>query len=239
MAEKEQEKPLAPASQHRVLDIELEKDDDHRVWSTEEMKKKKKKKNRENINSKCIKWCGCITALLLILAVVALVLKFTVLHIKDPVLKVNSVTIQGLKVGGALGSNPLLPGTNLTLISDVSVKNPNFASFKFDNTTTSVYYGGKIVGEALTPAGIAKARKTVRLNVTVDVLVDQIWTVPRLGSDLLAGVLPVSSYTKISGKVKILKIVKKGVVVRMNCTMNIDIRSQSITDQNCKRHVSF
>ncbi|KAM7525818.1 hypothetical protein LguiA_015720 [Lonicera macranthoides] len=218
MAEKEQEKPLAPAytrTPTHFLSTEL--------------------KNHRPRHRKFL-LCGCIAAVLLIIVVVILVLSFTVFHIKDPVMNLNAVQIQGLEFINA--TNILSdPTTNITVLADVSVKNPNVATFKYNEATTRLYYDGVLVGEARTPPGRAMARRTVRLNVTIDVMVNRLVAVPGLGSDLNAGALPVRSYSSISGRVKILNV-KKNVAVKMNCTMIVNVTSRSIQDQNCKPHVS-
>ncbi|CAK9141946.1 unnamed protein product [Ilex paraguariensis] len=223
MAEKEQVRPLAPAF-HRINVVVVDEDD------AISMELKSHHRHR-----KYIKCCGCITALMLIQAVIILVLVFTVFRVKNPVMKINSMKMEGLDV---VNMTNLPSGTNLTVLADVSVKNPNVASFKFNNVTTSLYYDGKVVGEARTPPGHASAGRTIRMNVTVDVMLGRILAVPRLSGDLVSGLLPVSSYTSIGGRVKILKIIKRNVVVEMNCTMTVNIRSQEVQDQSCKQKIS-
>ncbi|KAL6986329.1 hypothetical protein U1Q18_019696 [Sarracenia purpurea var. burkii] len=227
MAEEEQVKPLAPAAKRISID-----DDYYAAYVSisTELRHQHRPKN-------CVKCCGCIAALILIQAVIVLVLIFTVFHVKDPVLKMNSVKIQGLDL---INGATLRPGANLTVTADVSVKNPNIASFKFSNaTTTTVYYDGVVVGEGRNPPGVAKARRTLRRNVTIDVMLERILVVPRLRSDLSFGALNISSFTSVSGRVKILKIFKKHVVVKMNCTMTVNVTSQAIQDQNCRPSVSI
>ncbi|KAL2517210.1 Late [Abeliophyllum distichum] len=222
MAEKrEQVKPLAPAA-HR---IKIDEDEDISM------------EFRNYHHRKCLTCCGCTTAIFLIPVMIILVLVFTVFRVKDPVIKMNNVKIQGLDV--ITRTNNLHLGVNLTVEADVSVKNPNVASFKFSNTTTSLYYDGYVIGEARIPAGQAKARRTLDMNVSIDVMMDKLLVVPRLKSDLASGALPISSYTKISGKVKIIHIIRKHVVVKLNCTMTVNISSQAIQDQNCKRRISL
>ncbi|CAL5360139.1 unnamed protein product [Camellia sinensis] len=213
MTEMEQIKPLAPSS-HRIIF-----EDDHAI-STE------LKKHR---SLKFIKCCGCIVALVLILSVTLLVLIFTVLKVKEPEMKMNSMMVQGL--------DRVNPTTNLTVIVDVSVKNPNVASFKFTNSTTSIYYGGMVVGEGRNPPGIAKARRTLRMNVTIDVILEKVVGVERFSSDWSSRTLLMSSYTMVDGRVKIIGVFKKHVVVKMNCTMTVNITSRGIQDQNCKHSV--
>ncbi|KAK6142778.1 hypothetical protein DH2020_023126 [Rehmannia glutinosa] len=117
-------------------------------------------------------------------------------------------------------------------------KNPNYASFRYQNTTTTLYYRGAVIGEARGPPGRAKARRTMRMNVTVDVITDRVLNQPDLGSDINSGLITMSSYTVVGGRVKIF-VVKKHVTVRMNCSMTVNITSRAIQQQKCKRKVKL
>lgn len=217
MAEREQIKPLAPTG------YQTSSSGEEKILA----------KHSKFHHRKCIKCFGCFTALLLIVAVIMLVLAFTVFHIRDPMVRMNALTLTNLKISeGALSQD-----VNVTLIADVFVKNPNAATFRYDNSTTTIYYHGATVGEARIPSGKAKARRTVRLNMTVDIIPSKVLAVQNLRSDLSLGQLNVSSYTKITGRVKVLNIVNKHVVVDMNCTITYNILSQGIQNQNCRPDV--
>ncbi|PSS11360.1 Late embryogenesis abundant protein [Actinidia chinensis var. chinensis] len=212
-------KPLAPAA-HRISIDEAD-----RALSMELRRHRRKS---------YVKCCGCAAALVLIQAVVVLILIFTVFQVKDPVLRLNSFKMDSLDL-----SNPN-SSRKLTVTADVSVKNRNVASFKFTNATlTTIYYGGVAVGEGRTPPGVAKARRTLRLNVTIDVMVGRLLGVPRFTSDLRMGLLNMSSYTSVRGRVKIMKLIKKNVMVRMNCSMTVNATSNTIQDQKCRPTVSI
>ncbi|KAG5228306.1 late embryogenesis abundant protein [Salix suchowensis] len=219
MAEREQAKPLAPAA------FQIRSDEDENMPAPA-------KSHRRN----CIKCCGCITAIFLILATTIVVLVLTVFQVEDPVIRMNNVSVQRLEfVNGTLRAD-----VNVTLVADVSVKNPNSATFKFNNGTTTVYCGGMVVGEANTPPGKAKARRTLHMNVTVDLIPSKLLAVPGLMSDILSvGKLNVSSNTVIGGKVRILQIIKKYIVVRVNCTVTYSFASQAIQGGHCKPHLSI
>ncbi|KAK7843326.1 late embryogenesis abundant protein At1g64065 [Quercus suber] len=213
MAEREHVKPLAPAG--------------YQTSSSGE--EKILPKHLKFHHRKCIKCFGCFTALLLIIAVIMLVLAFTVFHIRDPMVMMNALTLTNLN----LPNGNLRQDFNVTLIADVSVKNPNAATFRYDNSTTTIYYHGAVVGEARIPSGKAKARRTVRMNMTVDIIPSKVLAVQNMSSDLISRQLNVSSYTKITGRVKVLNIVNKHVVVAMNCTITYNLSSQAIPHQNC------
>ncbi|XP_027115310.2 uncharacterized protein LOC113763684 [Coffea eugenioides] len=222
MGERDQVRPLAPASERQISDDEE---------ATSYFKGASKKR--------CIKCCGFISALLLLQAVVVIVLIFTVFKVKDPVIRLNGVTIDKLElVNGTNGTTPK-PGSNMTLTADVSVKNPNYATFKYQNASTSLFYHGMLVGEAHTLPGKSKARRTLRMNVTVDFIMDKLLSSPMLKSDVGSGLLPMTTYTRVGGRVNMLNIFKKHVVVRMNCTVAANITSRTIQSQECKRKVKL
>lgn len=220
MVEQDQVRPLAPATTRQSSD-------------DGEVNDQLKKLMRRRFMIKC---CGCTTAFLLIEAVVILILIFTVFRVKDPIIKLNGVTITKLEL---INNTIPKPGTNMSLTADVSVKNPNVASFKYTNTTTTLYYQGKTVGEARGPPGRAKARRTMKMNITVVIITDQLISSPSLRNEVSSGLLTMNSFSKISGRVKIMSIIKKHVIVKMNCTMTVNITSQAIQKIKCKRKVSL
>ncbi|KAK3227918.1 hypothetical protein Dsin_007787 [Dipteronia sinensis] len=217
MADNDQVKPLA-AAHHLRSDYE-----DHEAMSAQSDLRRKKL---------YIQCCGCLTVLLLIPVVVFIVLFTTVCHVKNPGMRMNSVSIQRqLEVVDG--------DQNITLLVDVQMKNPNYASFKFINATSVVYYDGVAVGEGRIPAGMAKARRTLRMNVTVDIVPAKVLMVQKLRSDNMnSETWSLSSYTRIIGKVKMLKIIKKNVVVVLNCSFTYNVSSQAIQD-SCTQRVKL
>ncbi|XP_024989055.1 late embryogenesis abundant protein At1g64065 [Cynara cardunculus var. scolymus] len=215
MDEREQVRPLAPANDEEPI---LEKTTLQR---------------RNHV----IKWCGYMVTVVILLLVLLVILIFTVFKIKEPEIRMNSVMVD--RSFNLINGTIPQPGTNMSLIADISVKNPNFASFRYKNTTTSLYYHGTVVGAARGPPGRSKARRTTRMNITVDIMVDSILGNPNLESDLGRGLLTMSSYTRVGGRVKILTFINKYVTVRMNCTMKVNITSRAIEDQKCTRKVKL
>lgn len=216
MAEKkEQAKPLTPTT-HR---IDVEKHDDDDVFPVEFTSRRRQR---------CIKCCGCSVAASLILLVTVLILMLTVLHVKDPLLKLNSVTINGVDSLSVNNSN-----RNMTLVADVTLKNPNAASFRFYNATTHVYYGGSVVGEGRMEAGRVGARRSVGVSVAVEVVVGKMVGVESFGSDLSRGILGIRMLTRMSGRVRVRGVSKRSVVVEMNCSMNVNVSRKDIEDRDC------
>ncbi|KAJ6710400.1 LATE EMBRYOGENESIS ABUNDANT PROTEIN [Salix koriyanagi] len=217
MAKRDQVRPLAPAAKRQSSDEE---------GACPHHKKR---------GRKCLKFWVSVTAIFVVLVTAVIVLRFTVFRVQDPVIKMNGVTITKLELSN--GSTPK-PGVNISLIADVSVKNPNFASFKYSSTTTTLYYDRQMVGEARNGPGQARARRTMRMNVSVDIIPDRIMSNPNLNADMSSGMLAMTTYTRVPGRMEIV-IVKRNIVVEMRCSMTLNITSQQIQTQKCKRKVYF
>ena len=226
MADHNQEKPLTPAPPpFNRLPLTVDE-----ALSTE------LKKQHQGFRKRTVS-CGIVAAVILVIAVVMLVLGFTVFHVKNPKIVMNSIAISGLN---RVNQTDLLAGkSNLTVVADVSVKNPNVAAFKFEKSNSSLLYHDTVVGVAEVPGGTAKARRTMRLNLTFEVMVPEITGNEDFPTDLLTGILPVKSYTKINGRVKITKLIKRNVTVTMNCSVDVNVTNWGIVRQSCNRHISF
>ncbi|KAK9121605.1 hypothetical protein Syun_019222 [Stephania yunnanensis] len=189
-------------------------------------------------HNRCIKCCGCCTAALLSITVVVIVLAFTVFHVKDPQIWINGVTIGDVKyISGTIIPDP---SANITIDVHVSVKNPNFVSFRYDNGTTTLFYHKTKVGESKTPAGVAKARRTGQMNLSLKLVTARmLGEEEALGSEIRSGAMIISSYTYLDGRVKILGAFKKSVNLRMNCTVTVNTTSMQLQGQNCVHKLSF
>ncbi|KAK7831311.1 hypothetical protein CFP56_027479 [Quercus suber] len=82
-----------------------------------------------------------LALLILITTIVTLFLIFGVF--KDPIIILNGVNIS--RLGLIYGTIPK-PGVNISVLADVSIKNPNIVSFKYSNTITTLYYYAMVVG---------------------------------------------------------------------------------------------
>ena len=175
--------------------------------------------------------------LLVVLAVVIgiilllIILSTTVFKPRRPIITVNSVNLGDTDISfDALRMNVHL---NMSLKATISVKNPNKVGFKYSPSSAFLDYRGQVVGQAPIPAGKISAGQTLPLNLTVIVMADRLLSNSQtLISDLLAGTLPLSTNTRISGKVTVV-FVKVHVVSYSSCNLNISVSSRSITDSDC------
>ncbi|OEL27436.1 hypothetical protein BAE44_0011545 [Dichanthelium oligosanthes] len=180
--------------------------------------------------------CG-IASILVAAALLAVTL--TVYRVREPVMTMNAISLEDPGAAATYSSPTTQPPLlTLTVVADVSVKNPNAASLWYGATETSVYYRARRVGEARGPPGTAPARRTVRLNVTVDVAVGALLGDPAFLGDVAAGAVAVATATRVRGRVAVLGgIVRRRVVLEMNCTATIAVADMSISDQSCLQHV--
>ncbi|GER26845.1 late embryogenesis abundant protein [Striga asiatica] len=205
---KEQVKPLAPVAAANHLEIES-----NAALPPEFMTRRRQT---------CIKFTGCLFAVLSVIVTILLVLTFTVFHVKDPILNIDYKNSN---------IRTLDRGLNATVEADISIRNPNVALFKFSNMTTIVYYGETIIGQTEAMFGEVGARRTLRMNVSIELRLLEV--------DLSFGILSISSYTRVVGRVKIGGGNKRSLVVRMNCTMNLNVSSHRVEELSCRRRVSL
>uniref|UniRef100_J3M926 Late embryogenesis abundant protein LEA-2 subgroup domain-containing protein n=1 Tax=Oryza brachyantha TaxID=4533 RepID=J3M926_ORYBR len=169
--------------------------------------------------------CGCCVTTLVVVGLAILVLALTVFRVKDPRTTMNGVWVTAISTGPGSGG----PGvgstvaTNATLTADISVKNPNIASLRFSRSETDVYYKGKTVSVAYVPAGEVGADRTVRMNVTIDLLADRLASVLNGTGLILGQEYDLSTYTDMKARVNVLGIIKKNLEIRMNCSIILDV----------------
>uniref|UniRef100_A0A0E0NCR1 Late embryogenesis abundant protein LEA-2 subgroup domain-containing protein n=1 Tax=Oryza rufipogon TaxID=4529 RepID=A0A0E0NCR1_ORYRU len=179
--------------------------------------------------------CGIASAA--VAAAVLLAVTLTVFRVREPVMTMNAISVKGFggaAPGGGGGSSPLW----MTVVADVSVRNPNAASLRYAGSKTAVYYRAARVGGASGPPGTARARRTVRLNVTVGVAVGALLGDPGFLGDVAAGAVAVTTATTVRGRVAVLGgVVRRRVVLEMNCTATVAVADMSIRNQSCLQRV--
>ncbi|KAK8505212.1 hypothetical protein V6N13_026078 [Hibiscus sabdariffa] len=163
--------------------------------------------------------------------IVILVFSLTVMRIKNPKFRILSVTVEDLK---AAATNP--PYFNIKLNAQVAVKNTNFGHFKFQNTTISFDYGGAGagVGDAFVGKGRSKARSTKKMNVTVELNSNNIMNNSSLRTDIESGFLALTCHSKLSGKVQLMKLIKKKKSAEMRCAMVVNLVTKAVQDIKCQ-----
>ncbi|EOA24677.1 hypothetical protein CARUB_v10017950mg [Capsella rubella] len=190
------------------------------------------KTNKQRRKRNC-KICVCFSILLfLLIFIVILILAFTLFKPKRPVTTIDSISVDRLRAS----VNPLLLKVllNLTLNVDLSLKNPNRVGFSYGSTSAHLNYRGQLIGEAPLAASRIAPRSTHPLNLTLTLMADRLLSESELLSDVMAGVIPLNTFVKVSGKVSVLKIFKIKVQSSSSCDLNISVSDRNVTSQHCK-----
>ncbi|KAK9290284.1 hypothetical protein L1049_008451 [Liquidambar formosana] len=174
---------------------------------------------------KCLAY---VAAFVVFQTIIILVFALTVMRIKNPKVRLGVVAVEDFSTTNSTS-------INMRLVAQVTVKNTNFGHFKYENSTATISYGGMAVGEAFIPKGRARARQTKRFNVTVDVTTDRLSSSSsNLVNDINSGVLAMSGEAKLSGKVHLMKVIKKKKSGEMNCTMAVNLATRAVQDLKCE-----
>ncbi|XP_044962870.1 uncharacterized protein LOC123417947 [Hordeum vulgare subsp. vulgare] len=162
---------------------------------------------------RCLLCCGgCCVATVVVVGILVLVLALTAFKVKDPRLTMNGVS---------LTAGP--SAANATLTADVSVENPNVASFRFSPSATEVYLGGRTVSVAYVPGGRVGGHGAARMNVTVDILGDRLARALNGTGLVLGQEYSLTTYTEMDGEVKVLGVYRKELEIRMNCSITVEV----------------
>lgn len=185
------------------------------------------KKTRNKNRSICL----AVIAVLLLTILILVILAFTVFKAKKPEITINSVSLSDFHVSvdiARLGVN-----LNLTLAVAISVKNRNRVGFKYKNSSALLRYHGKVVGEVPVPAGEISAGETKPMNLSLELIGNRFLSDSSFVSDVIKGSLPLSTFTRISGKVRIL-LFNVHVVSSTSCDFDVNVVGGSIENQTCK-----
>ncbi|KAH6760551.1 hypothetical protein C2S52_008966 [Perilla frutescens var. hirtella] len=152
----------------------------------------------------------------------------TVMKVKTPKFRVRGATFTSFNIGA-----PANPSLQVSMIPQFSVKNTNFGRYKYRNTTVEFLYRGVKIADVAVPNSKAGWRSTKRFSVpAVDI---NLSGRPELGSDLSAGVVPITTRAQMRGRVELMFIMKKNRATNMDCSMEIVTATpQTIRNIVCK-----
>ncbi|XP_057470064.1 uncharacterized protein LOC130759025 [Actinidia eriantha] len=213
MAEREQRAgyPLAPANGYARSDEET-----GRSLSDEERRQKRKK------------WALYIIAFIIFQTGVIVFFSMTVMKFRTPKFRVRPAT--------SFDTFDVQPSSfNLRMNTQLGIKNTNFGPYKYGNSTIYFSYKGTQVGSAMISKSKANFRRTKKVNVAVDLITPtNLANNSELASDISSGILPLTSTSRLTGKIEIMFIFKKKRSVNMNCTMDLNISAKQLQNIKCK-----
>ncbi|KAI4305122.1 hypothetical protein L6164_028508 [Bauhinia variegata] len=172
-----------------------------------------------------IKICLGVSALLtLIFTTVIVTLIFTIFKPKDPIITIHPVDIENINQL-SFGSNVTI---NVTLDMDITVQNPNYASFRCHNSTGYVNYHDIVVAEVPMKAQLIPARSKINLTTSADFMVGKLIEDPNFWLDFANGTLNFTSMATLPGKMTMLKIIKFKGTVNNWCDISVNISSKAV-----------
>ncbi|KAL6840604.1 hypothetical protein ACP4OV_029468 [Aristida adscensionis] len=143
--------------------------------------------------------CGVFLAIVVVLAVLAVTLYFTVFRPRAPRVDVTVVRTEIPVL------RPFPPALNLTIHAEITANNPNYAAFRYGDVVTVLRYHGENVGQSVVPAGEIGARAARTVAATMDVDTVKVVATPDfLLKEAWAGVLPFQTQTTVAGKAIVL-----------------------------------
>ncbi|XP_059627412.1 late embryogenesis abundant protein At1g64065-like [Cornus florida] len=167
-----------------------------------------------------------IAAFVVFQTIVIVIFSLTVMKVKTPKFRVRAASFETFSVSAS--------SFDMRMNARLGVKNTNFGPYKFDNSTITFFYRGAEVGNAFVPKATAKFLSTKRFNVTINLSSTNLLTNSELGSDFNSGILPLSSTSRLTGKVELMLVMKKKKAVNMNCTMEVSIATHQLQNLKCK-----
>ncbi|PSS04408.1 Late embryogenesis abundant protein [Actinidia chinensis var. chinensis] len=172
------------------------------------------------------KWALYIIAFVIFQTGVIVFFSMTVMKFRTPKFCVRSAT--------SFDTFDVQPSSfNLRMNTQLGIKNTNFGPYKYGNSTIYFYYKGTQVGSAFIPKSKANFQRTKKVNVAVD-LVAPTSLNSKLANDLNSGILPLTSQSKLNGKIEIMFLFKKKRSINMNCTIYLNISTKQLQNIKCK-----
>lgn len=197
--------------------------------TTEELMDMFPTRKEEKQSSKCLVYTlACFVAIFSVLFVFASI----VLHLGDPEIELRSARLVHNANNYYSLSSSHSHSFNVTMIAHVTLKNPNLGCFYYGNSSVSVLYGATSVGAWDLEGARVEPRETKEFKFMLHLRFRKLLN-GNLTHDIRSGILKLRSYSKLSGTVHVLKMVKKRKTIVMACIMNLNLTSYSIHHFQC------
>ncbi|XP_057445070.1 uncharacterized protein LOC130737341 [Lotus japonicus] len=175
--------------------------------------------------------CGVTVIVVIALLVTLVILILTVFKPKDPKIEMGSVDLERLtlilptlEVDGALGTV-------------VTVKNPNYGGFSYQNSTAYLYYRGNLVAEAPIHEDTIPSRGDLNITTSLNFFVNNT-KFPDLAADYFGGLMNFTSTTTLLGKVKVLNLFKIKATSYSTCDLFV-FTHDGIVNSTCNVKIKF
>lgn len=196
--------PLAPANGRARSDEEAN------AAHERELKKKKR-----------MKYLMYGIAFVVFQTIVIVIFALTIMKVKTPKFRVRSGNFQNS------GNTTTL---DISLNGQFRVKNTNFGTYKYDSSSVTFLYRGTPVGSSVIPKSKAKLLSTKKIDFIVQL---SSTSNSELSNDISSGSVPLTTTSRLNGKVTLMFIMKKKKSTNMNCTMDLVLASGQLQNIKC------
>ncbi|KAM6557607.1 hypothetical protein CsatB_004626 [Cannabis sativa] len=174
---------------------------------------------------------GLIIAMIAcLLLFIGLIFGLVILRAKAPILTLNKKNFNLQSFNSSSSSTSF----DITFATQIRVRNPNFGPYRFENTTATFTNRGATVGHVIIPKAKVKGITTKKIDVIVSLSSSQLPNNADRTKELTAGSLTLVARATMSGKLKVMGLVKRKRVSNLNCNLVIDINKKKIKSLKCK-----
>ncbi|KAM6586739.1 hypothetical protein CsatA_009344 [Cannabis sativa] len=180
--------------------------------------------------------CIAFAAFVVLLIVVILVFIVVVFRFKTPKFRLREALIKSSSIASSFTTNNTEKySVNLLLDAEFTINNRNYGRFKYEPGSVVFSYRGFVLGRAFIDDGRVRGRSSEKINAVVVLNSAGLdgRAESQLGRDVEAGVLTLTSYAELEGKVRVLGI-KKKKSPKLSCSMDFVIAPGSHSIQNFK-----
>lgn len=166
--------------------------------------------------------CMATFALFLIIATIVIVtLIFTVFKPKDPVISVHLADFDFL--------SPNLTMNNVTLGMVITIANPNFGSFKYQNSIGYITYHDTVVGSVPVQKELVPARSEINVSTSATFMIGKLMRDPQFWTDVIPGMkFNLTSTTELPGKAIVLNYIKLKARASSLCDISVDLKPSGV-----------
>lgn len=169
--------------------------------------------------------------LLLVIIIVIVILALTVFKTRAPRVQINAIDLETFSIGA--------DSFNMSLLLDLTVHNPNRASFKYSEGVTRVVYYGDPVGQAVIPPGYIASKGNEYLSVLLCLEAARVLMNENLPGNILSGRLPVLATTTLAGTVTVLRVFKRHAVTTSDCDITVFVANATLQSFFCRHAVKL
>lgn len=169
--------------------------------------------------------------LLLVIIIVIVILALTVFKARAPRVQINAIDLETFSIGA--------DSFTMSLLLDLTVHNPNRASFKYSEGVTRVVYYGDPVGQAVIPPGYIASEGNEYLSVLLYLEAARVLVNENLPGNILSGRLPVLATTTLAGTVTVLGVFKRHAVTTSDCDITVFVANATLQSFYCRHTVKL